>query len=149
MKWPTNKYVFYPSYVGLIIGETETKLDKKIYNKIKNKHWRISSGSKWPYVKGGKTYLHRLITECPVGKVVDHINGDTLDNRLKNLRVCSQSENCQNRRGGIRGITMFGDLYRVKIHKDYKQIHLGYFKTIEEAQKARISAEKVYFTKIK
>lgn len=50
--------------------------------------------------KGGKGVikLHRLITNCPNDKVVDHINHNTLDNRKINLRVCSRFENQQNLR---------------------------------------------------
>lgn len=47
---------------------------------------------------GGREYvkLHRLIVDAPFGKVVDHINGDTLDNRKANLRITDLYGNAQN-----------------------------------------------------
>jgi len=41
--------------------------------------------------------LHRIITNCPVGMVVDHLNHDGLDNRRVNLRIVTQLENARNR----------------------------------------------------
>lgn len=41
--------------------------------------------------------MHRLILGVPKGLVVDHINGDRLDNRKCNLRCVSQQLNCLNR----------------------------------------------------
>jgi hypothetical protein len=42
--------------------------------------------------------MHRVIMAAPPGTHVDHVNGDTLDNRRANLRICSARENHQNRR---------------------------------------------------
>jgi hypothetical protein len=61
---------------------------------------------------GGKPvtlYLHRQIVGAQAGELVDHINGDSLDNRRSNLRIASASLNGANRHyesgvSGYRGV---------------------------------------------
>ena len=48
-------------------------------------------------LNGKHVYLHRLIAGAERGQIVDHINGDTLDNRSANLRIVTASQNMQNR----------------------------------------------------
>lgn len=47
--------------------------------------------------------MHRLIMNAPTGATVDHINGDPLDNRRKNLRICPQGKQSLNRPGNRTG----------------------------------------------
>lgn len=42
-------------------------------------------------------YMHRVIMNTPEDLDTDHLNRDRLDNRKANLRVCTRSENLQNR----------------------------------------------------
>lgn len=42
--------------------------------------------------------MHRVVMDCPGDKLIDHINGDKLDNRKSNLRFATQSENMRNRK---------------------------------------------------
>ena len=90
--------------------------------------------------------MHREITECPKGKMVDHINGNGIDNRRENLRVCTMSENMMNRNKtkqnstGYKGVYKTGDSklnpYSSKIQKSKKVYCLGHYRTPEEAARA-------------
>jgi len=57
-----------------------------------------------PREGGGRQFLklHRVLTEAPDETVVDHINGDTLDNRKSNLRVTNRFVNMHNVQGPSR-----------------------------------------------
>ena len=62
------------------------------------KYWGIK-------VDGVKTYLHRVIMNAPKDLVVDHINGNTCDNRKENLRLCSNIDNTKNLRKQVGSCT--------------------------------------------
>lgn len=107
--------------------------------------WQVMGYSDRPYVwtsiAGKTTYLHRLITNAPKGMDVDHMNGNALDNRRENLRVCTRSENLLNMRRGNRGKysqhkgvgrTPAGK-WRAYISVENKYVHLGHFDTEDEA----------------
>jgi hypothetical protein len=102
-------------------------------------------------------FMHRVITNAPGGLVVDHINHNTLDNRRENLRVCTNYENFQNvnpdkmsssfgkSSRGYRGVRLFeGKWWRAQIHIGKKAIHLGTFKTAEDAARAHDEAARKY-----
>ena len=84
-------------------------------------------------------YMHHLLVgDIKAGLVVDHINGDKLDNRKKNLRVCTKSENQINRRAasgrcGFLGVTEHYGKFQARIRRNKKRIYLGRFDTAEEA----------------
>jgi hypothetical protein len=87
--------------------------------------------------------MHREIARPPKGRVVDHINGNGLDNRKGNLRVCTQAENALNSRrqarakSKYRGVTVRGDKYEARIKYKGKTYCLGRFNTALEAAHAR------------
>jgi hypothetical protein len=100
---------------------------------------------------GASEYLHRYIMGCVPGDnvIVDHINGDILDNRRSNLRAVTQRENMHNvsnkyasNTSGHRGVSFNKSKgkYQAYIKIDYVKKHLGYFETLEEAVAARASA---------
>lgn len=85
--------------------------------------------------------LHRFLLDAPEGMQVDHINGNPLDNRRRNLRVCTQSQNGANRprmrRDGYRGVRLLkGKYWSARITYQNKGIHIGCFPTAEDAARA-------------
>jgi hypothetical protein len=98
--------------------------------------------------------MHRFLLDVhDRNQLVDHINHDTLDNRRRNLRVVSYSQSLMNRRvprnnvNGVTGITFQGDRgkFRARIYISGKCLHLGYFRTIEEAARVREEAERKHY----
>ena len=97
--------------------------------------------------------LHRFIMKLSPkdNKVVDHINGDTLDNRKENLRICTtkgnnrNSSTPRNNTSGYKGVTKRGKLYMAYIKVNYKQIRLNSWSTIEDAARMYDIAALYYF----
>jgi len=59
-------------------------------------------------------YIHRLVMGFPEGMDVDHINGNGLDNRKENLRVCSRSQNSMNKKLRSDSTTGYKGVYKRK-----------------------------------
>lgn len=101
--------------------------------------------------KHTKRNLHRYLLGDPVGMVVDHINGNTLDNRKCNLRSITNAENMQNLTGphsdnstGYRGVTRdkSGKRFQAFAQVNKEQHYLGLFSTAEEANQVAIEFRK-------
>lgn len=92
---------------------------------------------------------HRLVIDAQPGQVVDHINGDRLDNRLSNLRIVSHRQNATNRAGfgavESAGVRRNGDQFVAFVNPNGRQIYLGSYTTEEEAASAYRAAASVVF----
>jgi len=97
---------------------------------------------------------YRRLTGARPGEVVDHINGDTKDNRPENLRVVTHSLNHANgpahkdSKTGVRGVWWvppnahcLQGKYVAQVRVNGTRVTLGSFKTLEEAA---VAVERVY-----
>lgn len=128
-------------------------VDDDLYEYLNQFKWNMNEDG---YVKRGEysrlpngklkrteIKLHRLVANTPKGMVTDHLNGDKLDNRRENLRICTQEQNTWNQRpyGKSKLVGVWFDPARSKfvahIAKSGKKITIGRYKTAQEAADAR------------
>ena len=108
------------------------------------------------WVQGKQYKAHRLawlyMTGAWPDDEIDHIDGDSLNNRWENLRVATHQENRSNNRAyrnnrlGVRGVQQRSNgRYRAYIAPSGRMKSLGDFATLEEAKATRQAAERKYF----
>ena len=153
-----NKYDIFETYVQGYFNNNDQCFfaDYNDYNLIKDLCWcldgrgyvgaRTESGD---YIK-----MHRLIMNISDPSViVDHIDGNPLNNCRSNLRLVNYSQNHMNRRvgdnntSGIVGVNWHSarHQWRAYISIDHHTIHLGWFANKEDAIRARQEGERRYF----
>jgi hypothetical protein len=92
--------------------------------------------------------MHREILQVGPGLMVDHRNGDGLDNRRENIRQATASENSCNRgprkinKCGYKGVDRHDGLWRARIMARGKRVELGSYETPELASAAYEQAAK-------
>lgn len=143
-----------------VIGYT-TKMEKFYFDRedlplVEQYCWHIKDKG---YLQGYNTntgkmiQFHRLVTNCPKDKVVDHINHNTMDNRKENLRICTVAENNKNKsiykrnKSGVTGVSWnkARNKWYATIGVNGKLINLGRYTNKEDAIKARREAEIKYY----
>lgn len=100
--------------------------------------------------------MHRLILSVPSHLFVDHINGNKLDNRRCNLRICTHSQNCRNQKkqknkssSRYKGVTWvkLSKKWRARIRINNKLIDLGLYLSEKNAALAYNRGSKKYHGK--
>jgi hypothetical protein len=115
---------------------------------IDDEDYEWLAGLRWHYANVGYAkssrlgYMHRLILCISDGTaVVDHVNGDKLDNRRCNLRIATRAQNVMNQRvssantSGFKGVSWDVDAgkWRAYINFQHKRVYIGLFTDVEEA----------------
>lgn len=133
-------------------------VDDEDYERIARHRWRFQGrpGTPQSYAvcnhAGRYLYMHRLIVDAPPGLEVDHIDGNGLNNRRCNLRVCSRRDNLRNMRPRV-GTSRFkgvswnrGDQrWQAEISIDRRRKYLGRFHDEIEAALAYDEAARAAF----
>lgn len=111
-------------------------------DKQKNYEW---VGTNIKQVSGKYLYksAHRLLMNEPEGMLVDHYDGNTLNNRKSNLRIATSHMNNQNRLGA-KGYYEIKNKWKAQIKVDKKKIYLGTYNTEAEARTAYLEGKKKY-----
>ena len=118
-------------------------------------HWKWHFGGGYArrgnYPSWRLIYMHREVLNVPSHLDCDHINGNRLDNRKINLRVCTHAQNTKNRklsrnnRSGFKGVHWRerDKKWSASIGIEKRRMYLGYFETREEAATSYNNAAKV------
>jgi hypothetical protein len=146
----------YDEHTGYLTWRLRDTLNPGFNGRFAGKRAGAVSGRQWAVmVDYRRLGYHRVIwkwvhdTEPPE---IDHINGNTSDNRLVNLRAGTRLLNAKNR-GPTRGRVLpkgvvkppKANVYRATIRLDGRYRVLGFFKTIEEASAAYQRAAKEHW----
>lgn len=150
--------------IALTNGDFAT-VDARDFLLIAGKNWRKQldkAGNVLSVVSGSASrtvLLHRLIMAAARHRLVDHKNGDPLDNRRENLRECTHAQNMRNRkihrnnRSGFKGVTRDAwaaklgrpRIWRATITVAGRKFRLGRFLTPQSASRAyRVASAKFH-----
>lgn len=130
------------------------KVDDEKFESLNKHRWYLSHGYAMRKSNGESLFMHRELMNTPEGFDTDHINHDKLDNRLENLRICTVSQNQQNRRkttgittSKFKGVSWDKSvgLWRASIKINDKRTTIGRYVTEEAAGLAYNEYAKEHF----
>lgn len=128
----------YPNVFAGIDDDTQKEIYSIKWHVDREGYVRRSS-KKLP---NGHEFLHQAILGSKDGYVIDHKDGDKLNNQKSNLRFCSRSQNSMNQIGkhstsGYKGVTYSNSggkkVWMARICVNYKSIYIGRYTTAKEA----------------
>lgn len=131
---------------GLRTNVTGILIDQEDFEILQPHRWRLTKDgyllTSDPANRQSGLYLHRLVMKAPKGIQVDHINGDKLDNRKQNLRLCTERQNkCNapprpNKLSKYKGVSRNAGKWTAATKINGKIVCLGRFEKEIDAAKA-------------
>ena len=133
--WVKNPY-WYKIKITLYINK---KTGYKFYKiKINNKTYILSRVVYKAYNNDWN------ITDNSKNNIIDHININSLDNRIENLRILTQQQNLWNTKAKGYYWHKRNNKWQAAIKINRKSKHLGYFDNEEDARQAYLNAKEIY-----
>ena len=140
--------------IVLTLNKGKVIVDKESIPKLQPYVWFIDEGYARGSVEGVVVYMHRFLMQANDGDIIDHININSLDNRLCNLRLScagknnhnkNKKENCTSKYYGVH--KRKNGKFEVRIRKDKVRYHVGTYNTeVEAALAYNKKAEELYGT---
>lgn len=144
-----KKIKMYGGYFAMV--------DDKDFDFLNKYTWSLSKHGDLVYARNCKlnVRMHRLIMGAKKSQIVDHIDGDGLNNTRSNLRFCNRSQNIANQRKKAGAASKYKGVSRssrknpirwvTRLQKNKKTVFVGQFKSEKEAAIAYNSAAKKMF----
>lgn len=131
--------------VRLPKSDVEFQIDDEDFHVVGLTRWRVLRTNCKRYIAGmidGKSeLLHRLLMQAPEGLVVDHIDGDGLNNTRANLRVVTHQQNLWNhdlsKPAEKGGVIFRKNRWEAGMHVDGSYVRIGVYETELAAKQAR------------
>jgi hypothetical protein len=155
-----NQYISYDPTTGELRRKIDSangkykkgELAGGPHGKPGEQYWRVWINGQ--AIRGNRlAWLLHYKEDPGIDRLVDHRDGNKLDNRIENLRLATEEQNNKNRKKGINNKTGFKGVYETRsetlpycarINVNGIDKYLGAFKTKEEAALAYAEASKKY-----
>lgn len=152
VRFDGNEIINCKNYVEIVLCDkkhkriAKTKIDKDDLEKVKKYKWYLNLNSYVCAAEGKKQIrLHRLILGSEKGLMIDHRDGDSLNNLKKNLRHCTNQQNSMNNKSKGYCWNKKNKKWTAQIAINNKQIYLGSFNELKDAKDVREQAKQKYF----
>lgn len=151
-----RRRIRYEPNTGLLFWQADPPLRSSVGSSAALNSLTSSGYRRVQFTPGVFLFAHRVAFAIAYGRwpfMVDHINGNRLDNRAANLREVSCQQNNMNKRVQSNNVLRVKGVHLCKTTKRFraqlkigqKRVHVGYFDTVQEAEAAYAAAAKKHF----